>query len=292
MRTKAGCQSGAAYLDFAGPPHLQHVRFNMNAASAAARHRAIESRSGAILLRKVLKGNSILMDLNMRLQAGRKRVTMHRLPGFRIPALFGVVFVLAAVGSCGSSAQKHYALRGRVLAKSTDQLTVNHGDIPGLMPAMTMPYAVKDAAEFQKVQAGDSITADLVVEGDKNWLQHVVITDTSGRDSIFATTAEEIEPGAQIPDVPLVNQDGKTIHLSDFKGKSVLITFIYTRCPFPTFCPLISNEFAALHKELLKAPGDYKRTHLVSISLDPAFDTPPVLRKYGLGIPARRSGWI
>ncbi len=170
-----------------------------------------------------------------------------------------------------------------MLAKSTDQLTVNHGDIPGLMPAMTMPYTVKDAGEFQKVQAGDSITADLVVEGDKNWLQHVVITDSSGRDSIFATTAEDLEPGAQIPDVPLIDQEGKTIHLSDFKGKAVLITFIYTRCPFPTFCPLISNEFASLQNELLKAPGDYARTHLVSISLDPAFDTPPVLRKYGLG---------
>jgi len=198
--------------------------------------------------------------------------------------VLALVFVFGVLDGCGSSVPKHYAMRGRVLAKDTGQLTVSHEDIPGFMPAMTMPYKVKDAAGFERVQAGDSITADLVADKTDNWLEHLVITDTSGRDSINITTADQdLEPGAVIPDVKLINQDGRTIHLSEFKGKAVLITFIYTRCPLPTFCPLISNEFAALQRELARTPGDFKRTHLVSISLDPSFDTPPVMRKYGLG---------
>jgi len=114
------------------------------------------------------------------------------------------------------------------------------------------------------------------------WLDNLLVTASAGPESVSATTAEDLEPGAEIPDVALIDQDGKTIHLSEFKGKAVLITFIYTRCPFPTFCPLISNEFASVERELKNTPGDYKRTHLVSISLDPSWDTPPVMRKYGL----------
>jgi protein SCO1/2 len=93
----------------------------------------------------------------------------------------------------------------------------------------------------------------------------VVVTDRCGRDSLPSLTADELEPGAVIPDVKLINQDGKTLHLGDLKGKAVLLTFIYTRCPFANFCPLLSNEFASLRKEMLKTPGDYARTHFVSV---------------------------
>jgi protein SCO1/2 len=192
--------------------------------------------------------------------------------------------VLGLLAGCGTQG-KHYALKGRVVAKSADtgQLTVSHDTIPGFMMAMTMPYPVKDDRGFNAVQPGDQITADVVVKGNANyWLEHVIVTDKSGRGSVSATAPRELAPGEKVPDVTLENQDGKTLHIAQFKGKAVLITFIYTRCPLPTFCPLISSEFAAIHKELAKTPEDYKKTHLVSITLDPSYDTPPVLRKYGL----------
>jgi protein SCO1/2 len=170
-----------------------------------------------------------------------------------------------------------------VIAKNADQVTVNHEEIPGLMPAMIMSYQVKDSTGLEQVQPGDSITANLVVDRNNNlWLEHLAITDTSARGSVAATTPTELEPGDQVPDVQFTNQDGRKIHLRDFRGKSVLITFIYTRCPFPTFCPLLSNEFASIQRELLKSPEIYNRTHLVSVTLDPSYDTPPVLREYGL----------
>ena len=180
-----------------------------------------------------------------------------------------------------------YHLRGTVLGKNpaTGEISVKHGDIPGLMPAMTMIYAVKDPAVVQEVQPGDQISADLLVSanGQDYLLDDVVITDESKRNEPPAMTApRQLSAGESIPDVPLVNQDGKTIHLQDYRGKALLVTFVYTRCPMPTACPLISSHFARVHEELAKDPRAYAASHLISISLDPAYDKPPVLRQYGL----------
>jgi protein SCO1 len=202
---------------------------------------------------------------------------------YRCTALILLGAGLAMANGCHAP-EKDYTLRGRVISKdvSAQQITVDNEDIPGFMPAMTMPYPVKDPQGLNAVQPGDKITADVVVR-ETYWLQHLVITDQSGRGSVPAETAsQEPAPGATVPDVPLIDQDGKTLHLRQFKGKAVLLTFIYTRCPLPNFCPLISSEFAEIHKELKKDPTDLQRTHLISISLDPAYDTAPVLRKYGL----------
>ena len=204
----------------------------------------------------------------------------------RCSALILLAAGIALATGCQQDQGKHYALRGRVVSKdvSAQQLTVDNEDIPGFMPAMTMPYPVKDTQGLDNVQPGDAISADVVVQGkDAYWLQHLVITDESGRGSAPAsTTPHELAAGDPVPDVPLINQDGKTLHLRQFKGQAVLLTFIYTRCPLPTFCPLISSEFATIHKELKMNPEDLKRTHLISVTLDPAYDTAPVLRKYGL----------
>jgi protein SCO1/2 len=176
------------------------------------------------------------------------------------------------------------------MAKSADQLTVKQEDIPGFMSAMVMPYAVRDAEALRALQPGDLITADLVVRvKNDHWLEHVVIIAGARETLSTSTDTTEIEIengpsliGTEAPNVPLINQDGRTIHLNDFKGQVVLLTFIYTRCPFPTFCPLLSSEFAAIQRALLKTPDLYGKTHLVSITLDPAYDTAPLLRQYGL----------
>lgn len=196
-----------------------------------------------------------------------------------------MALMLIVFSGCQSSPEQ-YKLRGQVVAKSesTQQLTVNHGDIPGFMSAMTMAYPVNDPQGLDAVQPGDAITADIVVDKDHNFqLEHITITGKSQRGLVGAGTAShQLFPGEKVPDVPFTDQDGKTVHLDQFKGKATLLTFIYTRCPFPTFCPLITSEFATIHNELAKTPEDYNRTHLVSISLDPEYDTAPVLRKYGL----------
>ena len=199
--------------------------------------------------------------------------------------LIFITFISMLLASCQKS-RTTYVLKGRVISKqpATQQLIIDNDDIPGFMPAMTMPYAVKDPEGFERVQPADIIRADLIVgPAGKSWLEHLAVTGKVAAKSAAESVASPILGiGDMAPDVPLVNQDGKTIRFSQFKGKAVLLTFIYTRCPFPDYCPLLTRQFAIIQKELAKNPDDYKRTHLISISLDPNYDKPPVLREYGL----------
>ncbi len=189
------------------------------------------------------------------------------------------------LNSCGTS-QKTYVLTGRIISKepTTQKLIIHNDDIPGFMPAMTMPYPVKDPDGFQRVQPADVIRAEVVVEqSNQFYLDHLVVTGKSAaKPSPEGSAQRALMIGDAVPDVPLVNQDGKKLRFSQFKGMAVLLTFIYTRCPFPDYCPLLSRQFATIQKELAKNPEDYKKTHLISISLDPNYDRPPVLREYGL----------
>ena len=188
-----------------------------------------------------------------------------------------------AMCSCGKS-DRHYDFKGHVVSKvpETRTLVVDHENIPGFMPAMTMPYPVAASVDLSGVEVGDRITARVVVHKEGNYeLTRVSVTDSSQRKREVKGT-RQLFPGEEIPDVELLNQDGRKIRLSDFREKTVLLTFIYTRCPMPTFCPRLSSLFAAVERELAKDPKEYARTRLISVSIDPKFDTPPVLRKYGL----------
>ena len=180
-----------------------------------------------------------------------------------------------------------YHLRGLVVATSaaSGEITVQHGDIPGFMPAMTMAYKLKDPKQIQNLKPGDEITADVLVHSDSDdyLLDSVAITSEARRGLLPAMLPpHQLMVGETVPDLPLVNQDGKTIHLKDFRGKALLVTFIYTRCPMPTACPLITSHFAKVNRDLARDKKAYDESHLISVSLDPAYDKPPVLRQYGL----------
>jgi protein SCO1/2 len=191
------------------------------------------------------------------------------------------------LGLLACTHSKKFPMQGKIVGKSasTSEITVDHGDIPGFMSAMTMSYAVKDPSVMREAQLGDKITASVVLPagGGSYWLEDVRITDKSGRIQASPETPHALMPGERLPDVPLINQDGRTIHFAEFAGKSLLVTFIYTRCPMPNFCPRLSADFAQLHTELKKNSADYDKTHLLTISFDPKYDTPAVLHKYGLG---------
>jgi Cu/Ag efflux protein CusF len=185
--------------------------------------------------------------------------------------LASVILLLTVFVACHRI--KRYPMQGEVVAKNiaAGEITVKHGNIPGFMMAMTMPYRVKNTALVQEIQPGDKIAAEVVVGSDRSdyWLEDVRITDESGRGQARpAIGMRMLMPGARVPDVALVNQDGRTIHLSDFSGKALLVTFLYTRCPMPDYCPRLSSQFARIHEELKKSPGDYSKTHLLTISFD------------------------
>ena len=189
--------------------------------------------------------------------------------------------------SQGSSSQfKVYKLRGKVI--STDaargEVTVNHQAIPGFMDAMTMPYKLKDASIVSELHPGDVITADLLVSQDADadyLLDHIVVVAQAKPDYRPGASYHVLAPGNAVPDFKLRNQDGRAIHLGQFRGRALLVTFIYTRCPSPEFCPRVTRNFAALEKQLAGNPALYARTHLLCVSFDPEHDTPERLRAYG-----------
>jgi len=205
----------------------------------------------------------------------------------RLRKLVYVALACVVIVSGCKPKNKRYSLRGEVMDKNiaANEITVKHDDIPGFMSAMTMPYQVKDPGVVQELEPGDLIAAEVVTANNGNdfWLEDVRITDKSGRTAASVpASSQRLQPGERVPALPLVNQDGKTIRLNDFKGKAVLLTFVYTRCPMPNFCPRLSSQFAKIHEDLAKTPDIYAKTHLLTISFDPKYDTTPVLRRYGL----------
>jgi protein SCO1 len=199
-----------------------------------------------------------------------------------VPACLLSALLCIPLFGCGSS-DKHYTLIGRVISKvpATRAVVVDHEEIPGFMAAMTMPYPVADGVDLSGIEPGDRIRADIDLKPDGQYsLDRIAVTDSSHREKAPKET-KQLWPGQEIPDVELVNQDGKTVRLSEFRGKTLLLTFIYTRCPMPNFCPRLSSLFASLNRELAKSP-ECERTQLLSVSIDPKYDTPPVLRRYGL----------
>jgi protein SCO1/2 len=179
---------------------------------------------------------------------------------------------------------RRFEVTGSVVAvdKRGQMLIIKHREIPGYMAAMTMGFVVKDDWVFNVAKQGDQVQATLVVQGGKSWLEEVVITEKPKSDP--NGPAENIihmpEPGEAVPEFSVVNQDGKRLKLADYRGKALVITFIYTRCPLPDYCPLMSKNFGAIAKEISANPAMKDSARLLSISIDPEFDQPAVLRAY------------
>jgi len=181
-----------------------------------------------------------------------------------------------------SGNEKRYDLKGKVLAVEPDKhlVTVSHEDIKGYMPAMTMPFTVRSEADLQIIAPDDEITATLVIDGKHSWLEDLIIT----RQSAIAPALPGVKmakEGDEVPNFTLRNQDDREIHIKDYRGKALLLTFIYTRCPVPDYCTLMSDNFAQIDRALGQDAELYSNTHLLSISIDPEYDTPKVLRSYG-----------
>ncbi len=185
-----------------------------------------------------------------------------------------------------ASAAQTFTIRGRVVSTDATHVTLDGEDVPGFMEAMTMDYKLADPSVVSELHPGDRITAKVLANkvgdsyGDVRLADIVVIAqarpDYKPPVSYHVPTAGDV-----VPDFKLLNQSDRTIQLNQFKGKIVLMTFIYTRCQLADFCPRMSHNFADIDKALAADPALYKQTHLISVSFDPTYDTPKVLRSYG-----------
>ena len=204
-------------------------------------------------------------------------------------------------GACGGSAPeggREYALQGQVLSVSADhkEANIKHEEITGFMAAMTMPYHVKDAKEFEPLAPGDLINATLVVVANDAYLKSVRKVGTApierraGDANPMAAVVELLKAGQPVPDASFVDQDGKKFGLDALRGSAVVVTFTYTNCPMPTFCPLMDKNFAAIQAKL-KAQGNALKAHLLTVTIDPQIDTPPVLKAHGQTLDADPKLW-
>ncbi len=190
-------------------------------------------------------------------------------------------------GSVEQGPERHF-VRGNVVALDTpaQSVTLAHEAIPGFMSAMTMEYRVTDPATMGELHPGDRITADLLNDRDAAGPKNLQLADVV----VIAQARPDYKPAVQyhvptvgeaVPDFALLNQSAKKISIDAFRGKVLLLTFVYTRCPLAEYCPRMSRNFAEIDKQLQEDPKLYPKTHLLSVSFDPAYDTPKVLRSYG-----------
>ncbi|MEQ1862281.1 MAG: SCO family protein [Chthoniobacteraceae bacterium] len=192
------------------------------------------------------------------------------------------VILAAALPGCDRTPQAApaqtatYEVRGVVRMLKPGAAVIAHEEIAGYMDAMTMEFNLRDANTLDGVQPGDAIAFRLSVTDERSWIDNVRKLGATVPVKLEAP-ADSLQPGAPLPDCALVNQRGKPFRLHDFKGRAFAFTFIFTRCPLPDFCPRITRQFAATQAALAGAGED---VHLLSITLDPDYDTPARLAEY------------
>ena len=214
------------------------------------------------------------------------------------------VLVLAfALGICGcKNDRQEFEVKGvvRELKPNGKTAVIAHETIPNYMEAMTMDFDVKDPRELSGIKAGDSVSFRMVVTKEDGWIENVrklppaaptnasqviTINETNGTNAEALTfrrspIVEPLNIGEAVPDYKFTNQFGTPISLAQFKGQALAITFIFTRCPFPTFCPRMSQNFEKAQKALKAQSDGPKNWRLLSVSFDPEYDTPERLHKY------------
>jgi protein SCO1/2 len=186
---------------------------------------------------------------------------------------------------------KVFMVRGvvREIRPGGREVVIRHETIPGYMAAMTMPFTVKDPEELAEVGPGDTVQFRLTVTEEDGWIDQVRVLQRAEPEDPRPVVPEvrvvrqvdELEVGDELPDYPLVTESRRRIRLNEFRGRALGLTFIYTRCPYPTFCPRQTRQFVEAAERLkARLPGPPARWHLLAISFDPAHDTPAVLRRY------------
>jgi protein SCO1/2 len=173
----------------------------------------------------------------------------------------------------------------RQIANDRSKVTIQHEAIAGYMPAMTMEFTVKDTNELNGISPSDEITFKLDVGEDDSWIEdvHFVahrVEDVTDNTFVFHVPSAELKPGDLLPDCEFMDENGNTVHLSDFRGKAVAFTFFFSRCPLPDYCQRMSKNFSETRQLLVTTTNAPTNWQLLSISFDPGFDNPEMLTSY------------
>lgn len=216
--------------------------------------------------------------------------------------IFGLTLLFLAASPAGCRREpapvnvREFPLTGQIVSIKADrtEVTVKHDDVKGFMPAMTMAFTVKEPRLLDALQPGDLIKATLVItdeEGYLKGLQKIGAAPLAPRGASTTPAAEALKPGDPIPDAPFVDDDGRPRPLAAYRGQFVLMTFIYTRCPLPDYCPRMHKYLGRLQQSIKARPALGKQVRLLSVSFDPDFDTPVQLKATATSVGADPAVW-
>jgi protein SCO1/2 len=210
-----------------------------------------------------------------------------------------------AIGACdrpptANSSARSYEVRGIVRAFAPDRSTIDveHEDIPGLMPSMTMPFTVREPKEIAGLKIGDGIAFRVSVTDQDLFLDHIKKIEPREvrlpapipTRTLTERPADRLKEGEKLPVFALTNEEGSPLTSESLRGHPCVLTFVFTRCAVPNFCPRMSHNFSEI-QEAIKADPKLAGTRLLSITLDPAFDTPAILKAYGEHLQADFAIW-
>jgi len=177
-----------------------------------------------------------------------------------------------------------YSVTGLIKqVRSEDQtVVIRHEVVPGYMPAMTMPFKVNDPKDLDRLKVGEQVCFRLLVSETESWIDHIMRTEAQPTASTSAPSpVVEVKPRHPLMDVAFTNELNQPVRLADFQGQALAITFFFTRCPIPDYCPRLSKNFEEASRKLGTMASIPTNWHFLSVSFDSAFDTPAVLKAYG-----------
>ena len=202
------------------------------------------------------------------------------------------LFLALLLSGCGRSDknEQHYDTRGVIRGISPDRTTleIQHENISNFMPSMTMPFSARDQKEIANLKLGDAISFRMTVTKNDFWIDNVKKIgreEADVRDPKPNPTPQSQSPrlheGDSLPQFSLTDENGKPITAETFRGQPLVLTFVFTRCAVPNFCPRMTSHFSELQNLIKGETGRVAKAHLLSITLDPTFDTPQILKEYG-----------
>ncbi len=192
--------------------------------------------------------------------------------------------------------EKRYEIKGEVISiySLNNEITIRHEEIPGFMPAMTMPFKVKNVRILEGLIPGDRVSGTFVVAAHESYLTGLTREGSDGPDLpaiVLPTGVRLIQKGDTIPEISFLDDNNRQTKFSDFLGSPVALTFIYTRCPIPNFCPLMDRNFIEVQAAIKEGVQLSRDTQLLSITFDPEHDTAEVLRRHSVKLGADVNIW-
>lgn len=197
--------------------------------------------------------------------------------------------LVASLFLCAAAAiasAKTYSVEGMLLRveEEKQRVVISHREIPGYMPAMAMPFSVRDKRDLLRLRPGMRVRFELQVKAQEAIIRSIKPIAIEPLKDV-PVLRPSLKMGDEVPDFQLTDQSGEEIRLSSLRDKPVLLDFIYTRCPLPEVCPRLSANFAYLQKKF------GSQVQLVSLTLDPTWDKPEVLRDYAKRWRADTQSW-